>query len=329
VSFLRRAALATLVAAAACNAAAGLDGLEFGSGGNTATGSGGEAEGGRQQTPSQSIGTPCSDNIDCASGNCVDDVCCDQGCVGDCVSCDQLNLFGTCTPHTGSDPEGDCEADEVCGADGECTRFEGGGCTSDDMCASGFCTDGVCCNERCDGACESCVKAQTGVIDGICAGSAGTASECPAGCIAKAQCCGDGLPVTARACPPQCTSCDGTTCTIDCGALGCAGANVVCPAGWDCVVACTTLHACQDAAIDCPADHRCDVLCGGAIGDRHECERSLITCTNGPCSVLCNGSDLPCREATVQCGSNSCDVTCDGGEPTVACGASCACQACP
>jgi len=41
-------------------------------------------------------------------------------------------------------------------------------CTSDAMCASGFCRDGVCCDRACDAPCEVCSIAAGAEIDGVC-----------------------------------------------------------------------------------------------------------------------------------------------------------------
>ena len=42
-------------------------------------------------------------------------------------------------------------------------------CQDSVMCASGFCTDGVCCNEVCEGVCRSCAGPSTGSQNGLCA----------------------------------------------------------------------------------------------------------------------------------------------------------------
>lgn len=298
--------------------------------GGGAGGGGDDADGGSVEAPKQSIGTPCTENDVCASGSCTDGVCCDQACVGGCVSCDQLNLYGICTPLTGL--LGDCEPGQLCGADGQCTVVDGGSCSDDGDCPNtGFCQDGVCCNERCDGNCESCVMAETALPDGICVGITGTAPECPGDvCIAKGQCCGDGLAAPGGACPEACTGgCAGGTCTILCDDEDeCKGMNVVCPADFDCVVSCVGIHSCRDADIDCPPDHRCDVTCDGAA--EHPCENTKLTCTNGPCSLACLPGIDPCKgNVEVLCGTNACDITCDADKPkVVTCGTSCQCEPC-
>ena len=66
--------------------------------------------------------------------------------------------------HTKSDPSaasvsGDGGADETTdagSADGAASQGLGVACTKSEDCPSGFCTDGVCCNEACTTECRSC-----------------------------------------------------------------------------------------------------------------------------------------------------------------------------
>ncbi|HZL16908.1 MAG TPA: hypothetical protein VFG23_04075 [Polyangia bacterium] len=60
------------------------------------------------------------------------------------------------------------------------TRGNGSSCTTDAACATGFCTDGVCCSERCNDICASC--AQTG--------STGLCTAYPAGTDPQMECTG-------------------------------------------------------------------------------------------------------------------------------------------
>lgn len=106
-------------------------------------------------------------------------------------------------------------------------------------------------------------------------------------------------------CPSACTSCNGTVCTISCEDSGCAEL-VVCPAGFDCVVACLGAGACA-GGIDCSAATSCSLNCG-----RDTCAGPL-TCGTGSCSITC--------------GRSACDslITCD---QACACGVSCSQFAC-
>src|SRR5690606_23202700 len=80
--------------------------------------------------------------------------------------CDDEACTGTCTPGTTRcqanpnrrevcvggewETEQACPSGSECVNDGaECRKSNGGSCTSDINCASGFCVDGVCCGSRC------------------------------------------------------------------------------------------------------------------------------------------------------------------------------------
>lgn len=338
----RRSILIGAVAAVvACNTVAGLGDLTFppsteaaGGGGGAIGAGGGAGEGGSVEPPKQSIGTPCTDNDVCASGSCTDGVCCDQACVGECLTCNQFDLSGTCTVLTGQ--PGDCPPGQVCTALGACTVADGGSCMDATTCAGRFCTDGVCCDEPCDGPCESCVAADTGLVDGICGAAPTTLSECGGeSCVAKGLCCGEAVPADGGTCPAECSGgCSGTICTILCDEESeCQGANLPCPAGFDCAVDCVGRHGCRDALIDCPPQHSCSVTCGPNTGTafNHACEGATVTCTNGPCDVFCAADgDLDCRDLTIACGTNACDVSCpDSNHPLVNCGSACRCNTCP
>ncbi len=63
------------------------------------------------------------------------------------------------------------------------TLGNGSKCSTDAQCATGFCTDGVCCSERCNDVCASC--AQTG--------STGLCAAYPEGTDPEAECTGSNL----------------------------------------------------------------------------------------------------------------------------------------
>ena len=110
----------------------------------------------------------------------------------------------------------------------------------------------------------------------------------------------DGRP-DAFACPEACTSCErqSMTCNIDCGLTNCTNSStpIKCPAGWNCVVACSTNGSCR--GLDCTEGESCTATCKG------------------------NGS---CRD--VKCGPGRCDFTCSGEQScrSVDCDASCGCD---
>lgn len=70
------------------------------------------------------------------------------------------------------------------GADALQTTELGGACVESDECASGYCVEGVCCNDTCTGECQTCAAPES---EGLCSSVQG---EPPP---AKADCMGDGL----------------------------------------------------------------------------------------------------------------------------------------
>ena len=81
-----------------------------------------------------------------------------NACIGPCRSCNQPNADGMCQPYgQGSDPAVECTAGATCNGAGACGPPVGGPkpngqlCGAGTECTSGFCKDGVCCNNACDG----------------------------------------------------------------------------------------------------------------------------------------------------------------------------------
>ncbi|MBL0215175.1 MAG: hypothetical protein IPQ07_14965 [Myxococcales bacterium] len=109
-------------------------------------------------------------------------------------------------------------------------------------------------------------------------------------------------------CPQQCTTCDfgSHTCKIDCAVTSC-NAQVVCPVGWNCDVACSVTNSCRNG-VTCNGPNACTITCSGANSCR------TLECGTGKCDVVCSGS-MSCRG--VACGNScGCDVKCGG---TAAC----------
>jgi hypothetical protein len=117
--------------------------------------------------PDDPNGDPCDRPEQCESGFCADHVCCNAACDRVCESCNQQGAIGMCKGYeVGTDPEMECKDSQICASPGLCApedRPPGTMCDKDAQCASGHCTDGVCCNVACNGTCESCaVKGQEG-----------------------------------------------------------------------------------------------------------------------------------------------------------------------
>ena len=146
--------------------------------------------------PGNVDGTSCTLDADCASGACVavagGNVCCDSPCTGLCEAC---TAQGACLPAAnGTDPKNDC-ADGTCDGQGNCKQVLlqfGVACADSSECQTGFCVDGYCCENGCDGKCVSCDLPGS---EGLClAAAAGTDPESECG---DYQCAG---PQCATAC---------------------------------------------------------------------------------------------------------------------------------
>lgn len=111
----------------------------------------------------RALGAQCTDGAQCASSFCVDGVCCGNACVGPCRSCNQPNNDGICMPYAqGTNPAAECTGNMTCNGAGACGPATGGPkangelCSATTDCMSGFCKDGVCCNNACDTPCRTC-----------------------------------------------------------------------------------------------------------------------------------------------------------------------------
>jgi hypothetical protein len=150
----------------------------------------------------------------CASGFCVEGVCCAvASCSGACQSCAVAGHEGTCvSAAAGMEVPGSCADGKACDGSGSCKTKNGLACSSASACASGFCVDGVCCENACDGKCASCNQAN---LAGKCAPYAlGSDPEnaCGSGSgICRSICNGAGAcdsPQKGTLCGP-CQICDG------------------------------------------------------------------------------------------------------------------------
>jgi hypothetical protein len=115
----------------------------------------------------------------------VDGVCCESACSSACSTCRAqfgATKDGVCTSSalTNQVDPGNCDHEgngncggAECGCDenGTCTKVNGElgeACGKDAQCASGFCVDGVCCNNACEGLCQACSLDAGAAKDGSC-----------------------------------------------------------------------------------------------------------------------------------------------------------------
>lgn len=112
----------------------------------------------------ETLGATCGDLLD----NCGETINCDNG------------------EQDGAETDVDCG-----GGNDTCTRLcqDGQNCESEGDCQSGFCVDGVCCNEACDGDCMTCTDQGLGSCQQVqFLGEDEDTCTAPNACSANAEC---------------------------------------------------------------------------------------------------------------------------------------------
>lgn len=260
---------------------------------NDVGGSGDGDDGNDEPEPTGLVqGAPCTEDGEaCARGlMCVEGVCCDEACDGVCQSCrgDVSGGFdGTCTSLPAGDEiiieaedYEDCPGVQTCDGNGACfARSVGESCDFDSQCDSGFCTDGVCCDARCAGACESC---STGTCSDV------TTGTDPGTC--ESQCTNDGCTGTAIGDP--CAT------DVECGSGICEEVCVladdnVCTGNSECLNTCIEGRCQSVSAPSQPCDPE----------DAGDCQAGLV-CRSSRC-LIPSGDDRPCSSVT-ECEQDLC-----------------------
>ena len=221
--------------------------------------------------------------IDDDSGCTTETVAKECGCYSPAY-CNSEEIQGAPDCATGCDTDDDCS--DACHCDDTCVTDLplGSGCDENSDCASGFCADGVCCNEACDKACESCNQAD---VEGTCTSfvhsidpedDCGLCSVCngASGCVLVADgldplnecpandentCLNDGTCDGAGACAQWVK---GTVCGTDSCILTTKYKADICDGDGACVDGGTTTcvpYYCDDDGIDCDSSCTSDDDC--------------------------------------------------------------------
>lgn len=98
------------------------------------------------------LGVTCNGGSECNSTHCEENVCCNNACNGSCRVCD-TGTIGQCADAPQFQA---CGNGDQCNDSGDCREPNGGSCSTNGNCASGFCASGTCCNEACAGDCKTC-----------------------------------------------------------------------------------------------------------------------------------------------------------------------------
>jgi len=282
---------------------------------------------------------------DPVSSTAVEEAFCDGA--GSCAATDPMD----CTPFScgATACRGNCVSDAQCATGafckaGICEELQkpGDRCARDAQCASGFCTDGVCCDGRCDGQCEACGGGKCSAVTGApvgtrpaCAGEEGDA--CAGACDGglRTGCAYPGGEIVCRD-----ASCDAGAATV---LAHCAGAGACAPAQTvTCANGCEGTICAGDGCLlnsDCKDGEHCIAgTCapqgsdGAACGAAGDCESGF--CVDGVCCdkacdgqcEACDGAKKPgvCAPisgaphgARASCTSDgsACGGACDGRDP--------------
>ena len=211
---------------------------------------------------------------------------------------DTADVPNTAGPETGTSTD---TKDAQAGTDVVMTLSNGSTCTADTQCTYGHCVDGLCCDTKCDGQCESCNEngsvgtckvrtgaplttraacGGTGMCRGQCDGSnkacvpAGNSIVCTqASCLngtatPAAHCDGSGTcpPVTGTPCASNLCASDGIQCATSCTATSCAtgsycGATGACATTKGLGSTCSSIAECTTG--NCVGGVCCDSPCNG------------------------------------------------------------------
>jgi MYXO-CTERM domain-containing protein len=190
-------------------------------------------------------------------------------CEAETTSCDPYTCNATavaCRTKCAGDSE--CAEGALC-KDGVCERKpDGEACDAANECTSGFCADGVCCNEACEGRCEACDGTNSG---GTCRAVSGAPRGDREPCTGEAPCAGTCNGLAAKMCvyPSSETSCGASSCEDGTETRDVCDGRGVCVKGAK--KACTPFT--------CGADS-----CNTACSSNDDCEGEL-ECSSGRCVV--------------------------------------------
>jgi hypothetical protein len=191
---------------------------------------------------------------------------------GDMSGADAAGAGGLADGTGGAGDMGDASNDQAtdAGADAPAGPGNGSPCSRGDMCASGFCSDGVCCDQDCKGLCMTCAGATPGACT---VAAAGTDSRNDCAAQPAASCGTTGV-------------CDG------------AGACSVYPAS----TPCDSTPACNGTGTAVIMSRVCDGIGACVVDTVHDCQGFL--CSSASCRTTCGG-DGDCAPASL-CSAGAC-----------------------
>ncbi len=280
----------------------------------------------------------CSGNTSNLPDTCNGGGTCVDGGTSDCAPY-LCAASGLCTATCVSSAE--CTTGFYCSAQGQCVAklAQGLACGADEQCLSAFCTDGVCCDARCDGICKRCnQQGKVGTCDLVQAGT-DPDNDCPqqavSTCGTSGSCSGTGtceLYQAGTVCQPASCSgstlvnpdlCSGSGTCFDMGTTSCS--PYAC-SGSACLTSCSVDAHCDTAFYACAANHQCLKKDGQTCSGDTQCAHEHC-CSQPPffvdsfCRNLATDPDY-CGSCTQACGWNGvAQRLCTGGACTPQCSA--------
>ena len=232
-------------------------------------------------------GGTCNIGGDCLSGICDRGICCNASCTGVCISC--AAGTGACGTVTNGDDPDTCTGTQTCDAAGACKLKTGQPSSAPATCASGFASDGYCCDKACAGPCDVCANALGALANGTCTLSVQGKVGSPV--------CGNGF-----ACNGTSSACPGPTCAGDADCL----ATHTCASG-----ACK-LRTGQpsNSSSACASGFASDGYCctSACSGECDVCAGTLGAAANGTCTASAQGT-----VGNPACGNG---FACNGSNPS-------------
>ncbi|MBI5508770.1 MAG: hypothetical protein HY903_08445 [Deltaproteobacteria bacterium] len=204
-----------------------------------------------------------------------------------------------------------------------CLLKDGQRCDTPGQCISGFCADGVCCNNACNGTCNQCNAVGA---EGVCSAKPSSCTGNCVGCVAATAASGSIYQCEAQpaACVATCTgACTAASATqFNCGSTYCGGNCVACDGAGTCVA---SPSACYGTCSNCTATGANTYSCGLT-----RCSGGCVSCNtgSGACVAAPSACDASCKvcdntgtdnyncSAGSKCGGNC--VSCDGAGGCVA-----------
>lgn len=286
--------------------------------------------------------------VTCAQGTLTGKLCNGSGvCGASTASCKAYvcnDVGDGCTDSCTKDVE--CATGAYCDDSQHCQlkQAQGAECTSGSECATGYCYDGVCCNQACGGQCEACnVEPNQGSCVPVQGEPTGDRQACEGEGSCKGRCNGGdrttcSYPAAGTACAPgSCdgniaqppSTCDGTgTCmtpvTESCVPYGCVDEKGSCRASCSTDNDCAAGAACDMAKSKCVlVTNTCQDAFTIASSDGELTSCRPYHCEAGACQMQCSSAD-DCA-SSYDCVDSAC-VKADstpsghGGEPSGAAG---------